>query len=112
MVFTIPAQLNPLVYSNQKLLYALIHRCSSEALLELCENKKYLGATPGIIQVLHTWGQELNYHPHLHCIVSGGGLTRAKDLKLCHNGFLVRIEPLVKKFLLTQRPIKPVTIKQ
>lgn len=98
VVFTIPAQLNPLLYANQKLLYALLHRCSAETLLELSQNKKYLGATPGIIQILHTWGQELNYHPHIHCIVSGGGLTKAKDLKLCNKQFLVRIEPLVKKF--------------
>ena len=98
VVFTIPAELNPLVYANQKLLYSLLHRCSAETLLELCENKKYLGATPGIIQILHTWGQELNYHPHIHCIVSGGGLTKTQNLKLCSNGFLIRIEPLVKKF--------------
>lgn len=98
VVFTIPAQLNPLVYANQKLLYSLLHRCSAETLLELSESKKYLGATPGIIQILHTWGQELNYHPHVHCIVSGAGLTKTKDLKLCSNKFLVRIEPLVKLF--------------
>ena len=97
VVFTIPAALNPLVYANQKLLYSLLHRCSAETLLELCENKKYLGATPGIIQILHTWGQKLNYHPHIHCIVSGGGLSKTKDLKLCTGQFLVRIEPLVKK---------------
>ena len=98
VIFTIPAQLNPLVYANQKLLYSLLHRCSAETLLELCESKKYLGATPGIIQILHTWGQELNYHPHIHCIVSGGGLTKAKQLKLCSKNFLVRVEPLAKKF--------------
>lgn len=98
VVFTIPAQLNPLAYANQKLFYSLFHRCSAETLLELCENKKYLGAAPGIIQILHTWGQELNYHPHIHCVVSGGGLTKSKGLKLCTNRFLVRVEPLVKKF--------------
>lgn len=98
VVFTIPAQLNPLVYANQKLFYSLLHRCSAETLLQLCENKKYLGATPGIIQVLHTWGQDLNYHPHIHCIVSGAGLTKTKELKLCTNKFLIRIEPLAKKF--------------
>lgn len=59
-------------------------------------NKKYLGATTGIIQILHTWGQELNYHPHINCIVSGGGLPQTMDLKLCTNQFLVRVEPLVK----------------
>ena len=98
IVFTIPAQLNPLVYANQKLLYGLLHKCSAETLLELSQNKKYLGATPGIIQVLHTWGQELNYHPHIHCIISGGGLTKAKDLKLSSKKFFIHIEPLVKKF--------------
>ena len=98
VVFTIPAQLNPLVYSNQKLMYGLLHRCSAETLLELSQNKKYLGATPGIIQVLHTWGQELNYHPHIHCIISGGGLTKSKNLKLCGEKFFIHIEPLIKKF--------------
>lgn len=98
IVFTVPAELNPLIYANRKLLYDLLHKCSAGTLLELSKNKKHLGATPGIIQILHTWGQELNYHPHIHCIVSGGGLTDTKDLKLCQNGFFIRIEPLVKKF--------------
>lgn len=98
IVFTVPAQLNPLIYSNQKLLYSLLHRCSAETILELAQNKKYPGATPGIIQVLHTWEQELNYHPHIHCIVSGAGLAKAKNLKRCGKKFFVPIEPLVKKF--------------
>lgn len=98
VVFTVPAQLNPLIHANQKLLYGLLHKCSAETLVELLENKKYLGATPGIIQILHTWGQELNYHPHIHCIVSGGGLTKTKDLKLCSGRFLLPVAPLVKKF--------------
>ena len=68
VVFTLPHELNPLLYHNQKLLYGLLHRCSAETLLELLENKMYLGATLGIIQVLHTWGQELNYYPYIHCI--------------------------------------------
>lgn len=55
VVFTLPHELNPLIYCNQKLLYGLFHRCCAETLLELSSNKKYLGATPGIIQVLHTW---------------------------------------------------------
>ena len=53
---------------NQSLLCSLFHKCSAETLLELLENKMYLGATLGIIQVLHTWGQELNYYPYIHCI--------------------------------------------
>lgn len=70
VVFTVPSELNALIYSNQERLYSLLHRCSAETLLELSANKKYLGATPGIIQVLHTWGQQLNFHPHIHCIVT------------------------------------------
>lgn len=65
---TILAELNSLVCSNQKLLCSLFHKCSAGTLLELLENKMYLGATLGIIQVLHTWGQELNYYPYIHCI--------------------------------------------
>ena len=66
VVFTIPSELNPLIYANQKTLYSLLHEASSKTLLELSADKKYLGAMPAIIQVLHTWGQELNYHPHIH----------------------------------------------
>ena len=98
VVFTVPAELNALIYSNQELLYSLLHRCSAETLLELSCDKKYLGATPGIIQVLHTWGQELNFHPHIHCIVSGGGLTTDKKLKSCGNGFFLPARVLAKKF--------------
>ena len=54
VVFTLPHELNPLVYCNQQLLYALLHRCCAQTLLELSSNEKWLGATPGIIQVLHT----------------------------------------------------------
>lgn len=74
VVSTLPHELNPLLYSSQQLLYGFFHRCCAETLLELSKDKKHLGAVPGIIQILHTWNQELNYHVHMHCIVSGGGL--------------------------------------
>jgi hypothetical protein len=98
VVFTVPAELNALIYSNQELLYSLLHRCSAETLLELAADKKYLGATPGIIQVLHTWGQELNFHPHIHCIVSGGGLTSDQKLKSCGNGFFLPVKVMASVF--------------
>ena len=98
VVFTIPAELNGLVYANQKLLYSLLHRCSAETLLELSKNPKYLGATPGIIQVLHTWGQALNFHPHIHCIISGGGLTKDWKLKKCGSHFFIPAKVLASKF--------------
>lgn len=98
VVFTVPAELNGLIYSNQELLYSLLHRCSAETLLELSTNSKYLGATPGIIQVLHSWGQNLNFHPHIHGIVSGGGLTADQKLKTCGCGFFIPAKVLAKKF--------------
>ena len=98
VVFTLPHQLNPLIYCNQKLLYGLLHRCCSETLLELSDDKKWLGATPGIIQVLHTWNQELGYHVHMHCIVSGGGLTKDGKLRRSSGNFFIRTEVLREKF--------------
>jgi len=97
-VFTLPAELNPLIYANQALLYSLMHKCASETLLELSADKKYLGATPGIIQVLHTWGQELNFHSHIHCIITGAGLTKAKQLRKSSSKFFIPVKVLGKKF--------------
>ena len=98
VVFTLPHELNPLIYCNQKLLYGLLHRCCAETLLELSASKKWLGATPGIIQVLHTWNQELDYHVHMHCIVSGGGLTKDGKLRRSSKNFFIRTEVLRDKF--------------
>lgn len=98
VVFTLPHELNPLIYCNQKLLYGLLHRCCAETLLELSSDKKWLGATPRIIQVLHTWNQELDYHVHMHCIVSGGGLTRDGKIRKSSKNFFIRTEVLRDKF--------------
>ena len=98
VVFTLPHELNPLLYCNQTLLYGLLHRCCAETLLELSEDKRYLGATPGIIQVLHTWTQELDYHVHMHCIVSGGGLTPERKLRFSGKNFFIPVYVLRDKF--------------
>ena len=98
VVFTLPHELNSLIYCNQKLLYGLLHRCCSETLLELSADKKWLGATPGIIQVLHTWNQELDYHVHMHCIVSGGGLTKAHKIQKSSCKFFIPVHVLRDKF--------------
>ena len=98
VVFTMPHELNPLIYCNQKLLYGLLHRCCAETILELSANKKWLGATPGIIQILHTWNQELDYHVHMHCIVSGGGLTKDGKIQKSAKSFFIRTEVLRDKF--------------
>jgi Putative transposase len=71
-VFTLPPELHALVQFNPARLYPLLFDCASQALLEFGRNR--LGGDLGITAVLHTWGQQLNFHPHLHCIVSGGAL--------------------------------------
>ena len=98
VVFTLPHELNPLLYCNQQLLYGFFHRCCAETLLELSKNKKHLGAVPGIIQVLHTWNQEIGYHVHMHCIVSGGGITPDHKIRKVKKNFFLRVEVLRDKF--------------
>ena len=98
VVFALPAELNSLIYANQSLLYSMFHKCVSQTLLELSADNQYLGETPGIIQVLHTWGQELNYHPHIHCIVTGAGLTKDKQLRKGSSKFFIPVKVLASKF--------------
>ena len=98
VVFTVPAQLRPIIFANQKLLYSLMHDASAKTLLELSQDKKYLGATPAIIQVLHTWGQDLQFHPHIHCIVSGAGLSDSCHLVGGSEKFLIPVKVLGAKF--------------
>ena len=98
VVFTLPHSLNDLIYANQSLLYPLFHKAVSATLLQLSADKKFLGATPGIIQVLHTWGQELNYHPHIHCIVTGAGLTKGLRFVKGRSGFFVPVRILSSVF--------------
>ena len=75
LVFTIPATLNPLALRNKRVLYNLLFRSVSETLFELSTDPKHLGGQIGFISILHTWGQNLMDHPHIHCIVTGGGLS-------------------------------------
>ena len=72
-VFTLPAELNSLVLANQRRLYPLLFDCAAQSLLEFGRNR--LHGDLGITAVLHTWGQKLDFHPHLHCIVTGGALS-------------------------------------
>jgi hypothetical protein len=98
VIFTVPSELNGLFFANQSVLYSLFHKCVSQTLLELSADEKYLGARPGIIQVLHTWGQKLDYHPHIHCIISGGGLSPQNVFKSVPSGFFIPVWVLSKKF--------------
>jgi hypothetical protein len=98
VVFTVPADLRPVFLQNQELMYGLFFKAASQTLLELCADSKYLGAKPGITIILHTWGQNLSYHPHLHCIVTGGGLTDLGTWKDSRKKFFLPIKVLSKKF--------------
>jgi len=75
VVFTLPHQLSPLLLQNKKLLYHLLFRASAETLLEIAIDPKHLGAEIGFLSVLHTWGQNLRHHPHVHCVIPAGGLS-------------------------------------
>jgi hypothetical protein len=75
VVFTLPHTLNPLLRVNQRLLYHLLFQTATQTLQEFARDPHHLGAELGITAVLHTWGQTLTEHVHVHCIVTGGGLT-------------------------------------
>jgi predicted Zn-ribbon and HTH transcriptional regulator len=79
IVLTIPGELNRIAIRNKKVVYDILFKAGSETLLKLSRDEKHLGGETGIIAVLHTWGQNLMEHPHLHCIVPGGGLSEDKN---------------------------------
>src|ERR1700722_10486678 len=76
VVFTLPPQLAALALQNKKVIYGLLLRASAETLLEVARNPAHLGAEIGFFSVLHTWNQKLQLHPHVHCVVPAGGLSR------------------------------------
>jgi hypothetical protein len=75
VVFTLPAELGELALANPAVVYDLLMRSAAATLRDVAANPKRLGATVGVLMVLHTWGQNLHHHPHVHCVVSGGGLS-------------------------------------
>ena len=89
LVFTCPGELNPLIYANQKKLYSLFFRASAETIQELSREPAYLGGTPGFISILHTWGSNLSYHPHIHMILTGGGLDDDQNWCRKKGGFFL-----------------------
>jgi hypothetical protein len=79
VVFTLPHELSTLVLENKRLLYDLLFRASAATMLEVARDPKHLGADIGLLSVLHTWGQNLQHHPHIHSIVPAGGLTKDRS---------------------------------
>jgi hypothetical protein len=75
VVFTLPHDLSALALQNKKAFYDLLFRASAEALIEVSADPKHLGAQIGFLSVLHTWGQNLQHHPHVHCVIPAGGIA-------------------------------------
>ncbi len=99
VVFTLPSELNPLVSRNPQTLYDLLFQSASETLSELAHDPKHLGAKVGMIGILHTWGQNLLDHPHLHWIVTGGGLSSDGNRWIsCRKGFFLPVRVLSALF--------------
>jgi Putative transposase/Transposase zinc-binding domain len=76
VVFTVPHELNVLALENPRLFYDLLFTASAQTLLEIASDARHLGAEIGVIAILHTWGQNLLLHPHIHCVIPAGGLSR------------------------------------
>lgn len=99
IVFTIPDTLKDLCLRNPEEMYKLLFKASAETLLELSQDIKYLGGQIGFSSILHTWGQNLMYHPHIHCIVTGGGLDQANRYFIhSKKKFFIPVKVLSDKF--------------
>ncbi len=106
VVFTLPAALGPLALQNRRVLYDLLLRTAWETVRELASDPHYLGATVGLLAVLHTWGQTLCHHPHVHCVATGGGLACDVNGRLeqpprwvaCRPGFFLPVRVLSRLF--------------
>lgn len=98
VVFTLPSELDELVMQNRKIMLNLLFKASSETVRELAADTKYLGAEIGITSILHTWGQNLTLHPHVHMIVPGGGLTPPGQWRDSRKKFFIPVKVMAKKF--------------
>ncbi len=99
VVFTLPAPLRDLAYQNKARLYQLLFKAAAETLLRIAADPKHLGARIGLTAVLHTWGAALIHHPHLHCIVPGGGVSiDGSRWVACKPGFFLPVRVLSRLF--------------
>ena len=97
IITTVPYELNEIFLYNQKICYNILFKATSESILELAEDPKWLGAKVGITSVLHTWGQTMEFHPHIHSIVTGGGLKNNRWVS-CDKDYLFKVQVLGSLF--------------
>ncbi len=99
VVFTLPAALGAIAYQNKAKVYGLLFTAAAEALTTIAADPKHLGAAVGVTAVLHSWGQNLDHHPHVHCIVPGGGISPDGTRWVpCRPGFFLPVRVLSRLF--------------
>jgi Transposase zinc-binding domain/Putative transposase len=99
VVFTLPAQIADIAYTNKAVIYDALFKAASETLLRIAADPKHLGAKIGVTMVLHSWGSALTHHPHVHCIVPGGGISLDGQRWIsCKPRFFLSVEVLSRLF--------------
>jgi hypothetical protein len=99
MVFTLLAAAAEMALQNKRAVYAILIRAAADALRDIAADPRHLGAEIGAVAVLHTWGQALHHHPHLHCIIPGGGLSVDQTRWVsCRPGFFLPVRVLSRRF--------------
>jgi len=99
VVFTVPEEIAAIAFQNRKVVYDILFRATSETLRTIAVDPKHLGAEIGFFAVLHSWGQNLMFHPHLHCVVPGGGLSPDGNRWIpCRKGFFLPVRVLSRLF--------------
>lgn len=99
VVFSVPAEIAAVAYQNKALVYGLLFRATAETLQQIAADPQHLGAEIGFLAVLHTWGQTLTHHPHIHCVVPGGGVSREGTRWVsCRPRFFLSVRVLSRRF--------------
>ena len=98
VVFTLPDAFNGMALANKRAVYGVLFDAVAQTLLEVAANPKHLGARIGLLAILHTWGQNLSLHPHVHCVVPGGGLSPDGKWIACRAGFFLPVRVLSRVF--------------
>ena len=98
VVFTVPEEIARIALGNQKIVYGILFQCVSQTLLQIAADSKHLGAQIGFLAILHTWGQNLDYHPHIHCVVPGVGFKHDGGWRQSGKKFFLPVKVLSKLF--------------
>jgi hypothetical protein len=99
LVFTLPESIGPVALQNPRVAYGILFQAVADTLLTIAADPKHLGARIGVLAILHTWGQNLSHHPHIHCVVPGGGLASDGSRWVnCRNDFFLPVRVLSRVF--------------